>query len=115
MNDWLSANNITLNAEKTELVTLKSLMEVLSDVTKTKFSEERLYPSNSVKYLGARIHRFLHWHELVNNIVVKLNSAKLLLHEARNYVNMKILRNIYLLIFDSHLRCSYIVWAQNIT
>ena len=31
----------------------------------------------------------------------------------RNHVNPKILRSIYFAIFESHLTCSSIVWAQN--
>ena len=58
--------------------------------------------------------RFLHWHDQVNSIAVKLNRANALLLKIRNYVNMKTLRNIYYAIFDSHLTYSCIVWAQNI-
>ena len=58
-----------------------------------------------------------YWHTflfVLNNIAVKLNRANALLLKIRNYVNMKTLRNIYYAIFDSHLTCSCIVWAQNI-
>ena len=114
LNNWLSANKISLNVEKTELVIFKSPRKVLSDEIKIKLTGKRLYPSNSVKYLGVRIDKFLHWHDQVNNIAVKLNRANALLLKIRNYVNMKTLRNIYYAIFDSHLTYSCIVWAQNI-
>ena len=81
---------------------------------KIKLIGKRLYPSNSVKYLGLKIDKFLHWHDQVNNIAAKLNRASALLLKIRNYVNMKTLRNIYYAIFDSHLTYSCIVWAQNI-
>ena len=113
LNNWLSANKISLNVEKTELVIFKSPRKVLSDEIKIKLTGKRLYPSNSVKYLGVRIDKFLHWHDQVNNIAVKLNRANALLLKIRNYVNMKTLRNIYCTIFNSHLTYSYIVWAQN--
>ena len=61
-----------------------------------------------------KIGRFLHWHDQVNSIAVKLNSANALLLKIRNYVNVKTLRNIYFAIFDSHLSYSCIVWDQNI-
>ena len=73
-----------------------------------------LYPSNSVKCLGVRIDKFLHWHDQVNDIAVKLNRANVLLLKIRNYVKMKTVRNIYFAIFDSNLTYSCIVWAQNI-
>ena len=37
--------------------------------------EKRLHPSNSIKYLGVKIDRFLHWHYQVNSIAVKLDRA----------------------------------------
>ena len=76
--------------------------------------EKRLYPSNSVKSLGIKIDRLLHWHDQVNSIAVKLNRANTLLLKIRNYVNTKTLRNIYFAINDSLLNYSCIVWAQNI-
>ena len=114
LNNWLSANNFSLNVEKIELVIFKSPSKVLLDEIKIKLSGKRLYPSNSVKYLGIKIDRFLHWHDQVNSTAVKLNRASELLLKIRSYVNMKILRNIYFAIFDSHLSYSGIVWAQNI-
>ena len=67
-----------------------------------------------MKYLGVRIDKFLHWHDEVNNIAVKLNGTNVLLLKMRNYVKIKILSNIYFAIFDSYVTCSSIVWAQNI-
>ena len=92
LNNWLSANKISLHVEKTGLVIFQSPRKVLSDEIKIKLTENRLYPSNSVKYLGVRIDKFLHWHDQVNNFVVKLNRANALLLKIRNYVNMKTLR-----------------------
>ena len=54
---------------------------------KIKLSGKRLYPSNLVKYLGMKIDRFLHWHDQVNSIAVRLNRANALLLKIRNYLN----------------------------
>ena len=101
LNNWLSPNKISLNVEKTELAIFKSPRKVLLDEMKIKLSGKRLYPSNSIKYLGVKIDRFLH--NQVNSIAVKLNRANALRSlKIRNYVNMKTLRNIYFATFDSH-------------
>ena len=113
-NNPLSANKISVNVEKTELVIFKSPRKLLLDEMKIKLNGKKLYSSNSVKYLGIKIDRFLHWHDQVNSIAVKLNRANALLLKIRNYVNTETLRNIYFAIFDSHLSYSCIVWAQNI-
>ena len=63
LNNWLSVNKIYLHAEKTELVIFKSPRKVSVNEMKIKLNGKWLYPSNSVKYLGVRIDRFLHWQE----------------------------------------------------
>ena len=57
-----------LIVEKTERVIFKSPRKVLSDEIKIKLAGQRLYPSNSVKYLHVRINKFLHWHDQVNEL-----------------------------------------------
>ena len=108
LNNWLSANKISLNIEKTELVIFKSPRNVLLDEIKIKLCGKRLYPSNSIKYLDVKIDRFLHWHGQVKSIAAKLNRANTLLLKIGNYVNMKILRNICFAIFGSHVSHSCI-------
>ena len=88
LNIWLSANKVSLNVEKIELVIFKSPRKVLSDEIKIKLCGKKLYLSNSVKCLGVRIDKFLHWHDQVNNIAVKLNKSNALLLKKRNYVKM---------------------------
>ena len=114
LNNWSRVNTFSLNIEKTELVISKSPRKVLLDETKIKVSGKRLYPWNSIKCLGVKINKFLHWHDQVNSIAVKLNRANALLLKTKNYVNMKTLRNISFVIFDPHLSYSCILWAQNI-
>ena len=74
LNNWFSANKISLNVEKTERVIFKYPRKVLSDEIKIKLTGQRLYPSNSVEsYTG-----IFHWHDQVNDIAVKLNRANAL-------------------------------------
>ena len=110
----MSANKVSLNVGKTELVIFKSPRKVLLDEKKIKLNGKRLYPSSSVKYLGIKINSFLHRHDQVNSFAVKRNRANALLLKIRNYVKTETLRNIYFAIFDSHLSYSCLVWAQNI-
>ena len=60
LNNWLSTIKISLNVVKTELVIFKSSRKVLSDEIKINLTGKRLYLSNTVKYLGVKIDKFLH-------------------------------------------------------
>ena len=106
LNNWMIANYISLDVEKTELVIFKFPRKVISDEVKITLTGRRLYSSNSVIYLGPRFDKSLHWLDQVNDIAVKLSRDNALLLKIRNYVQLKTLRNIYFTIFDSRLTCS---------
>ena len=67
---------------------------------KVRLCGKRLYPTESIKYLGVKIDASLNWQCQVNDLSVKLNSPK-------------ILTSIYFAIFESHLSYCSLVWAQN--
>ena len=110
---WLNANKISLNVDKTELVIFKHQRKKLDTEIKIKLNRKRLYPSQSVRYLGIKIHQNLNWIDHINDIAVKLNRANALLFKMRNFVNVTILKTIYFAIFDSHINYANLVWAQN--
>ena len=52
--NWLNANKISLNVKKTEMVIFKSKQKKFEGDLKIKLSGKRLYPTESVKYLGIK-------------------------------------------------------------
>ena len=110
---WLNANKISLNVKKTELVVFKSKRKQFDGEIKLKLSCKRLFPTDSVKYLGVKIDENLSWKSHIDYLSVKLSRANALLFKIRNFVNSSILRAIYFAIFVSHLNYCYLVWSQN--
>ena len=111
--NWLNANKISLNVKKTEIVIFKSKQTKLEGDLKIKLCGKRLYPTESVKYLGVKIDTNLSWQYHVNDLSIKLNRANAFLSKIRKFVSLKILRSIYFAIFDSYLPYCCLVWAQN--
>ena len=107
---WLNANKILLNVDKIELVIFKHQRKKLD--TEIKLDRKRLYPSQSVRYLGIKIDQNFNWKDHIN-IAIKLNRDNALLFKIRNFVNITILKTIYFAIFDSHINYANLVWAQN--
>ena len=105
---------ISLNVEKTELVIFKHKKKKLECPIRIKLSRKRLYPSNSIKYLGVKIDKNLNWNDHIHDIATKLNRANALLFKIRNYVNFNTLKSIYFAIFDSHIDYAKLVWVQNL-
>ena len=53
--NWLNANKITLNFDKTLMILFKPTKKPLDYQLKLKFNGKRLYQTSSVKYLGIKI------------------------------------------------------------
>ena len=88
--NWLNANKISLNVKKTEMVIFKSKQKKFEGDLKIKLCGERLYPTESVKYLVVKIDTNLNWQYHVNDLSIKLNRANALLFKMRKYFILKI-------------------------
>ena len=78
-----------------------------------KLCGKRLYPAESVKYLGVKIDTNLSWQYHVSDLSIKLNRANVLLSKIRKFISLKILQSIYFSISDSYLSYCCFVWFQN--
>ena len=87
--NWLNANKISLNVKKTEMTIFKSKQKKLEADLKIKLWGKRLYPTESVKYLGVKIDANLTWQHHVNDLSIKLNRANALLFKMRNMLILK--------------------------
>ena len=95
------------------MVIFKYKQKKLEGDLKIKLCGKRLYPTESVKYLGVKIDTNLSWQYHVNDLSIKLNRANALLFKMRKYVSLKILRSIYFAIFEFYLSYCSLAWAQN--
>ena len=73
---------------------------------KINLNGTRLYRTDSVKYLGAKIDNDnkLNWKSQVNTTAKKLNQSNAMLYKVRDFVNANILKSIHYL---NHALCLY--------
>ena len=102
LNNWLNANKIYLNVGKTEVVLFKSVTKQTDSDLHLRLNRKRLYPADSVKYLGIIIYKNLNLHHQISNVAGKLNRADVMLSKVRHFVNFSTLKSIYLAILESH-------------
>ena len=95
------------------MVIFKSKQKKFEGDLKIKLCGKRLYPTESLKYLGVKIDTNFIWQYHVNDLSIKLSKANGLLFKMRKYVSFKKLRSIYFAIFDPYLSYCCLVWAQN--
>ena len=103
LTNWLNANKISLNVSKTELIIFKPKRKPLDFNVKIKLNGKRVYPTDSMRYLGVKIDSKLNWRSYVNAIATKLNHANAMLYKVRDCVDANILKAIYNALFESHI------------
>ena len=82
---------------------------------KIKLNRKRLYPTDSVNYLGVKIDSKLNWESHVSATTTKLNRATAMLYKVKDFLNVNILKSIYCALFESHINYACIIWGQNIS
>ena len=75
LTNWLNANKISLNVSKTELIIFNPKGKPLDFNMKIKLNGKRLYPTDSVRYLGVKTESKLNWNSHINAIATKLNRS----------------------------------------
>ena len=97
LTNWLNANKISLNVDKTEMILFKPIKKPLDCQLKLKLDQ----------YL--KFDQYLNWQDHINNIVIKLNKANAMLYKVTQFVNERTFISIYHAIFDFHLNYNSIV------
>ena len=111
--NWLLANKISLNCDKTELIFFRKPGYKVPDM-KIKMNGHRIIPSKNIKYLGIYIDQHLNFNFHCEMLSKKLKRANGMLSKARHYLETANLKNLYYAIFSSHLTYGCQVWAQNV-
>ena len=105
--------HVSMLAKLTEVVLFKSAKKQIDFSLKLKLNGKRLYPTNSVTYLGIKLDEHLTWKPHIDGTSPTVNKANAMFSTIRHFVDHKTLKEIYHAIFESHLYYSSLVWAQN--
>ena len=128
LDEWLRANKISLNTDKTEIILFRSSSKKpmnkslifrnhckeLKTVVKSlnfRISGQKIVPKPSVTYIGVKLNQYLNWDEHFATVIPKLSRANGMLAKIRHYVSHNTLISIYYAIFNSHLNYCSLVWG----
>ncbi|XP_065642635.1 uncharacterized protein LOC136074258 [Hydra vulgaris] len=110
--NWLNANKISLNSNKTELIVFKPRCNNIDSQLKIKLNGNKILPQKNINYLGIKIDESLTWKSHIKELSIKLNRSNAILSKIRYYVNEKTLKSIYFAIFNSHITYCCLSWPQ---
>ena len=111
LNQWLLANRLSLNIDKTRLLLFHSKHNKNQYDINIKLNGVRLEPSRSVKYLGVYLDDNLSWDIHIKELSKKLSRANGIMSKLRHYVPKSTILQIYYSLFFSHLSYGISVWS----
>jgi len=111
LNQWLYANRLSLNIDKSKLLLFHSKYNKKKFDINIKMKGIKLTPSSSVKYLGLYLDDNLSWDYHINELTRKLSRTNGILSKLRHFVPIQTLLQIYYSLFYSHMSYGILVWS----
>ena len=104
---WLS-----LNTAKTELILFRKPLQAIPNNLKIKINGKKLYPTESIKYLGLHLDEYLDGSSHCTLLQTKLQRVNGMIAKSRHFVNFSEIKSIYHSIFSSHMLYGCQIWGQ---
>ena len=107
--NWLTANKLTLNVNKT-----KFLLFTKNSLTNHTVNIDGVYVDRvtEIEFLGVIFQSNLKWREHIKYISIKLNKLNSMLYLIRNKLTRDSLRLIYHSIAYSYISYCHIIWGN---
>ena len=112
MHEWLCANKLLLNIEKSNFVLFHPPQRKISFNFKLFLADKYLHQENNIKYLGIYMNSTLSWKPHVEYIIKKIKRSIGILSKLRYYVNINILKNLYYSLIYPFLTNGIIIWGN---
>ena len=113
VSNWMAANKLSLNANKTEYMIIgsnKRLRKINTDPI-IKLGDNDLKRVKDTKSLGVMIDETLTWDAHVNLITKKVNKSMNVLRRLRDFVDRGVLLTVYKTLIQPHFDYCYQVWG----
>ena len=112
VNQWLCANKLSLNIDKSNFVIFRPPQKKVNYNIKLKIDNKDIKEMKSIKYLGVYIDCHLKWKEHILEVSKKLARGIGILLKLRHFVNLASLVQVYYSITYSFLTYGIIVWGN---
>jgi hypothetical protein len=112
VNEWLCANKLSLNIEKSNFVVFHPPQKKSQYWMNLKINNKTLQEKSSIKYLGIIIDHYLNCKEHVSQLSKKISRSIGILSKLRHFAPIKILLQIYYSIIYPFLSYGVIIWGN---
>ena len=95
VSDWLMANKVSLNIDKTNFIIFHPPQKVKGHIVKLKISNKEIVQEKFIKYLGLLIDSHLSWKYHISHISRKIKRCLCILSKIRHSVTDLVLVQLY--------------------
>ena len=110
---WLCANRLSLNVDKTEFIIFKSSRNKLKERMTLKLNGKKIFESKKLRYLGLIMDDKLTWRFHISELKKKLGQIIGILYKLKKLgTPIDTLKSIYYALFQSYVNYGLAVWGQ---
>ena len=112
VSNWLKANKLSLNVNKSSVLAFRSKSENSEKILNLQINNELLEEKIYTKYLGIYIDHKLTWKYETEHINSKLIKGNAILAKMRHYIPEKVIKNLYNELIQPHLDYGALIWGK---
>ena len=115
LNDWFTANKLSLNTKKTQFSLFhKSTMKdsIPLKIPKLTINDKEITRCQSVKFLGVLLDENINWKDHISTVENKISKNIGLLYRARPYLNKESMVKLYYSYIHCFLNYANLAWAS---
>lgn len=111
--DWLAANKLSLNINKTKLLVFDKIKGDTPQFT-LRFKDTLITSSSSTKFLGVTIDNKLSWKEHITNVTKSVAKISGVMNRLKYYIPSQTLLTIYNALILPHLTYCILLWGNSL-
>ena len=112
ISNWLTANKLSLNINKTNYIVFRSTNSKLPCQHTLQLSNREIKRIVSVKFSGAIEHEHLSWKPHMEVLLSKIRITCSIVHKIRNNLSQRGLLLLYNSMIKSHLQYCIMTWCN---
>ena len=104
VDNWLTANKLSLNINKTNYIVFRTLHSKLPDQLTLRLQKKDIKRVASLKFIGSIVHEHLSWESHMEALLKKIKITCSVVNKIRNHPSQRILLLVYNSMIKSHLQ-----------
>ena len=111
--NWLTANKLSLNIKKTKYIIFTSSQKRYNaNICNISIQEQRLKRVNHIQFLGITIDQHLNWKQHIKIIQGKLSRILGILYRVKDLLKRETMLTIYYSLFHSYINYGNLIWGS---